>query len=354
MMDKIKNIQGLRGIAVLFVVFFHLFIVEKKYSGFDTILPDVFQFGMSGVDLFFVISGFVMVMITRAKFQNIKQAFMFLYHRAGRIYPLYWVYSILALTVFLIQPAWVNSSQGNQVNILSSFLLLPSDKLPLVQVGWTLIHEMYFYIVFFLILLLLPERLLVYAILAWGGFVVLLNLTMELSNPFLKLVLNPLTIEFLGGCLLAVIYYGSQSRMNKSHLILVSIGSFLLAVIGYVYYQTITASFPLGWWRVLIFGAPSLIITYCLITAERIGFSLHWVLVQVGNASYSIYLSHLFTINVVGRIWKVFSIESIFDNMIAILIALVMVLLVGFLSYFFIERPLLKISRKLEKIQAPS
>jgi exopolysaccharide production protein ExoZ len=353
-MDKIKNIQALRGIAVLFVVFFHLFIIEKKYSGFDTFLPDVFQFGMSGVDLFFVISGFVMVMVTRGKFQIKGEALKFLYHRASRIYPLYWVYSILALIVFMIQPAWVNSSQGNEVNLLSSFLLLPSDKLPLVQVGWTLIHEIYFYLVFFVILLLLPEEFLVYAILAWGTCVVLLNSILDPGNPFYNLISNPLTFEFLGGTLLGLAYQRSQKRLNTSWLVLMAVVPFLVAVAGFVYYQTGTGTSPEGWWRVLIYGVPSLIVTYCFIEAERNGFRLHSSLIQIGNVSYSIYLSHLFTINVIGRIWKIFSIEPIFDNVIAVFIALGMVLLVGFLSYSFVERPLLQLSRNLEKTRALS
>ena len=150
-MIKIQNIQALRGIAVLSVVFFHLLTIEQKYGGSKTILPDLLQFGMFGVDLFFVISGFVMVTVTRGKFQILKQASRFIYHRAARIYPTYWVYSILVLIVFLLQPSWVNNSQGNQANILASFLLFPSQTLPLVMVGWTLIHEIYFYLVFILV-----------------------------------------------------------------------------------------------------------------------------------------------------------------------------------------------------------
>lgn len=351
-MEKIRNIQALRGLAVLLVVFFHLFIIEKKYSGFDTFLPDVFQFGMAGVDLFFVISGFVMVMVTRGKFQVFGEAIKFLYHRASRIYPLYWVYSTLALIVFMIQPSWVNGSQGNEVNILSSFLLLPSDKLPIVQVGWTLIHEIYFYLVFFLILLLLPESFLMYAIAAWGICVVLLNSTLDPGNPFYDLISNPLTFEFLGGGLLGLAYQRSEKRLNTSLLVLMAVVSFLAAIAGFIYYQNITGILPDGWWRVLLHGAPALIVTYCFIEAERNGFRLHSTLVQIGNASYSIYLSHLFTINVVGRIWKIFSMETIFDNVIVVFIALGMVLLAGFLSYSFVERPLLQMSRKLEKTQA--
>jgi exopolysaccharide production protein ExoZ len=94
---KIQNIQALRGIAVLSVVFFHLLMIERKYGGSRTILPDLFQFGMFGVDLFFVISGFVMFTVSRGKFQIPKQTLRFIYHRMARIYPTYWVYSILVL-----------------------------------------------------------------------------------------------------------------------------------------------------------------------------------------------------------------------------------------------------------------
>ncbi len=346
-MKQIRNIQSLRGIAVLFVVFFHLFIIEQKYSGFDTFLPDALQFGMFGVDLFFVISGFVMVTVTRDKFQNPKQAFMFLYNRATRIYPLYWVYTILALTVFLIQPSWVNSSQGNQVDILSSFLLLPSDKLPLVQVGWTLIHEIYFYLVYFLILIFLPEKFLVYAIGGWGALVVLLNLYPLSGSPFYNLVFNPLTIEFMGGCLLAVIYHRSGISKVSGRVLMLGAGiALLLAIAGHTVYQNVSGTLPAGWWRVLLYGLPSLFITYCAINAERTGFVFHSSLVQTGNASYSIYLSHLFTINVIGRIWAMFSIPPLFDNVIAISVALTSVLLVGFLSYMLVENTLLKLTRK--------
>jgi len=120
--------------------FFHLVTIERKYGGSGAILPDLLQFGMFGVDLFFMVSGFVMVTVTKGKFQIPKQAVKFIYHRVARIYPSYWVYSILVLIVFLVKPTWVNNSQGNQVDILSSFLLFPSHTLPLVMVGWTLIH----------------------------------------------------------------------------------------------------------------------------------------------------------------------------------------------------------------------
>lgn len=348
-MNKIKNIQSLRGVAVLLVVLFHLFIVENKYSHFDTLLPNILQFGNFGVDLFFVISGFVMVTVTRGKFQDAKQSLMFLYNRLTRIYPLYWVYSLLALVVFLVRPSWVNSSQGNQVNILASFLLLPSDKLPLVQVGWTLIHEIYFYLVYFFIFLIVSDDFLIYAVIVWGICVTFFNLYLHAGNPFLDLVLNPLTLEFLGGCLLAIQYYKTKNDGLRSDTLLIVAGvSLLVAVFGYDYYRISTGIVaPSGWWRVLLYGLPALCITYSLIHAERRGYVLPLTLSWVGNASYSIYLSHLFTINVIGRLWSIFSVDYLYDNVIFILITLILVLLVGFLSYWLVENKLLTTSHNI-------
>ena len=85
---KIQNIQGLRGIAVLLVVFTHMLSIEGKYAQFEYIIPELFIIGESGVDLFFLISGFVMVAVTHSKSQSKIQIQKFLYHRIARIYPL--------------------------------------------------------------------------------------------------------------------------------------------------------------------------------------------------------------------------------------------------------------------------
>ena len=167
-MKKINNIQGLRGIAVLFVGFFHLLLIEEKYDK-NTIIPKLISFGISGVDLFFVISGFVIVMVTRGQFRKADSAIKFIYHRLSRIYPIYWIYSSLVLALFLFKPSWVNSAQGNQVDIVSSFLLLPQNLLPLINVDWSLIHEMYFYCFFFLLLLAIQEKHLPLMLTLWAA-----------------------------------------------------------------------------------------------------------------------------------------------------------------------------------------
>ncbi|BCG64450.1 MAG: exopolysaccharide production protein ExoZ [Methyloprofundus sp.] len=347
-MTKIQNIQALRGIAVLSVTLYHLSIIEQKYGGSISILPKLLQFGMFGVDLFFIISGFVMITITRGKFQNQQQALKFIYHRIARIYPSYWVYSLLVLGVFLIQPTWVNSTQENQVDIMASFLLVPANTLPLVMVGWTLIHEMYFYLIFFILLLISAEKNIMATLIIWTAIVIILNTFVLLNNPVFKIISHPLTIEFIAGCIFAVVFYQKNIRFRVPILLVMAALTLALSIYGFYLYQNITEQIdPTNWWRVLVFGTPALLIVFCFIYAEKSGYILPSALIKIGDASYSIYLSHILTLSATGRVWAMFATDSISDNIIMLPVLLIIVLIVGIISYHLIEKPLLKLSHRI-------
>lgn len=346
-MNKINNIQGLRGIAVLFVAFSHLFSVEGKYGG-NSIIPEFILFGISGVDLFFVLSGFVMVTVTREKFLKSMDALKFIFHRVVRIYPIYWIYTVLVLIVFLIQPSWVNSATGNQANIASSFLLLPQNIYPLVAVGWSLVHEMYFYLFFFLIMLLISESFLPLALAVWGGVLVFFHIFFnEPNNLYLRLVLHPLTLEFISGCFVAIFYYNYEIKQTKA-LLTITVISFILLIVGHEVEPFISDVYTSAWWwRVLTFGTPSLLIVHCLVHLDRENYVFPIWLIAIGNASYSIYLSHVLVFNALGRIWHVFSSNGIMDNIVAIPVLIASMLGFGLLSYHKIEKPITRIFRKI-------
>lgn len=347
-MAKIQNIQALRGVAVLSVVCYHLLTIEQKYGGAQTILPPVLQFGMFGVDLFFVISGFVMVTVTRGKFTDAQESWRFLYRRVARIYPTYWVYSLVVLGVFLFQPTWVNSAQNNEVDILASFLLWPAPTLPLVMVGWTLIHEIYFYLIFFVITLFVAERYLVVALVLWGGVLTGCQLLVASTTPLLNLLCHPLTLEFIGGCILARIYFNSTRMVRPRHALVLAGLCFVAAVAGLFLFQNITGTpEPAGWYRLLLFGLPALVIVGCFLWAERAGRVLHVSLIRVGDASYSIYLSHILTLSAAGRLWSLVASDRMVDNVFMLPLLIILVLVVGFVSYKLIEKPLLRVSRKV-------
>jgi peptidoglycan/LPS O-acetylase OafA/YrhL len=238
------------------------------------------------------------------------------------------------------------SSQGNQVDILASYLLLPDNILPLVQVGWSLIYEIYFYLVFFLIMLFLPEKFLSLSVLAWAFAIIFLKPSFE--NPYITVIYSPLTFEFLAGCILAIHFYkSSELHANKNVLVIAAGAGYLATILAYIFFQQQIDSLTFDVWRTIYFGIPAAIIVFCITHVERKQVVLPNWLVQIGNASYSIYLSHLFTINVVGRVWREFSVDAVYDNWIALAIAALLAILVGFISYKWIELPLLKLSRRL-------
>ena len=128
------------------VVVFHSLFINAKYVESKNLLPEIFSFGQTGVDLFFVISGFVMIIAFRNKFGKKGEIFKFLKGRFFRIYPTYWIYFLAVFLVFQIKPQIMNDSQGGNVDLTSSLLLLPASTLPLLMVAWSLIHEVWFYL----------------------------------------------------------------------------------------------------------------------------------------------------------------------------------------------------------------
>jgi peptidoglycan/LPS O-acetylase OafA/YrhL len=308
---------------------------------------------MSGVDLFFVISGFVMVTITRGWFQNTGAIRRFLYHRVTRIYPAYWFYSLLVLVVFLIKPEMFNSSRGGQVNIFASFLLLPQELLPLLAVGWTLIHEMYFYLVFAL-LLLFPERWLLPILMIWGIGAMGMGFALPLtSNPVVQVVTHPLTLEFIAGCVIAHIYFLKRYGSSGWYFLVLAliwwlVGYGIHAVQGY-------GLEPTGWLRVLLFGVPAALMVFALVNMERAtGQKPPYWLVFIGNASFSIYLSHIIVMSALGRIWGGLAIVNYGVNVAALIVILLSVLAIGIFSYQILERPLLRFTRRFEEVVAGS
>lgn len=347
-MKRIQNIQALRGLAVTSVVLMHLMIMEKKFGGAQTLLSGSMIFRFFGVDLFFIMSGFLMVTITRGKFQDPVNALKFLYARLAKIYPIYWIFTSLVLIVYLIRPEWVNSYQGNQVDILSSFLLIPEQTLPLIIVAWTLVHEMYFYIVFTVIILFVREKYLKHSILLWGIIALAINLLVGPVNPFIKVISHPLTFEFIAGCFLAYIYHNSDIKISRKILLPAAVLSLVISLAAYYRFQSVTGEIEMpGWWRILIFGLPALITVFCMIYAEKDGFTIHNIFYSIGNASYSIYLTHVLTLSAFGHFWSMFAADGIIDNIVMIPVSFALVLLTGFISYNYLEKPLLNLSKKI-------
>ena len=347
--EQIASLQSLRGAAVLIIIALHVMITEKKYSVDERFLSDHLMLFGCGVDLFFVISGFIMTTISFSQFQQPGGVSRFIYNRVSRIYPLYWVYSACALAVYFVKPTMVNDAHGHQVNILASLFLLPQEREPLIQVGWTLVYEVYFYLTFSL-MLLTKERHFIKLLLLWGGLGALGNfLCRQVLDvgfvPALFLIFSPFIFEFIGGCLIAKAIHSGHRRYGGAAVLA---GLLWFVVVAGPYYRELW-EFPSGWFRVFFFGVPAIAVIYGAVALE---FSSGKVLLPqlrgVGDASYSLYLSHPFVLAALGRVWSTFSTPGIVDNVVWVTGVSLIILCTGMLSYRYIELPLLQATRRFK------
>ena len=150
---KLNSVQCLRASAIILVVAYHaaghLGVFHPNYA--------ILEFGQYGVDLFFVISGFMMMVTTTSK----ASPTIFIAKRLWRIVPLYWFITLVYVILLLLAPYLLPSGTLDFGYIIKSFLFIPSygpkfpDLIwPLVIPGWSLNYEMYFYALFAIALLL--------------------------------------------------------------------------------------------------------------------------------------------------------------------------------------------------------
>jgi peptidoglycan/LPS O-acetylase OafA/YrhL len=341
-MERLYSLQGLRGLAVLGVVLFHMTSVELKYSGGDRLLPSWLDFFQLGVDLFFVISGFVMVIVSRGRFQSSVEGQRFLFNRVSRIYPTYWLYFFITLAVYLVQPGMVNSGHGAS-NLWMSFLLLPSDKVLLVMVAWSLVFELWFYLVF-CALLLCKERYLPWLLAVWALILLVFNGLQDWQaySPVVAVVLHPYALEFIAGALMALFFYSRHSARIPDAMVWGLLAAALLPGIALIGAYGLYDGHGLS--RMLIVGAVFATLVFTLALLERRQHvSMPKGLVLVGDMSYTIYLSHLLVLGVIGRIWQLLGgwPGSWLDNIFFATLMMVAVLCYGWVGYHCFEKPVL-------------
>lgn len=347
MIKKYQNIQGLRGLAVLAVVLFHLGGMEHFFLSGRALLPNFFNYGFSGVDLFFVISGFIMVMVTRSQSGG-SAARHFLYHRVTRIYPLYWFYALLLwLLHFLLIRQPINPEVSSWGYILKCLLLCPQKASPFLPVAWTLIHEMYFYLMVAAILCLPIKK----SFIGWTLWIVALIIgnfilhTQHITSPVWTLILHPLTFEFLLGCGVAFLIYSNVTHYPR---IILGIGLITLVLGSWLSYRdfTLDPDAIQFWSRVITFGIPAACLVYALSVFELRQRILPRFLRTIGDHSYSIYLSHVLVLSFCVKVFTKLHMNNFITHAGFIIAALIGILLVGKFSYEFLEKPTIEFCRK--------
>ncbi|QNK08300.1 acyltransferase family protein [Enterobacter sp. JUb54] len=304
------SVQQLRGIAVLLVVLFHM-TTKLRDNG---IWEYGFSIGMSGVDIFFVISGFIMMLISNRE----NNFFVFLLKRVIRIYPVYLIVATVFILMFYSFPGISNAHNlDKKFSLINTLTLLPIDN-NIVMVGWTLSYELFFYLVFAICMQFSIKKEFSIPLVILSLFI----LGRLCNNDFLS---NSVVFEFVLGIFSYLVYKGRcfpKSAAVKILMIFISV--------GWMYYS------PAGI-RFIDLGIPSFIIFNSYVSLFKNAGK--GVLSTIGDASYSIYLTHLLSIS------AVFLIEHRFlgiNNPILLYISMLLPALVfGIIFHMYIEKPVI-------------
>jgi len=325
----IKNIQALRFLAAMAVVIFHASLFYRAYEG-TTLKPfiDIMTpWGKLGVDLFFVISGFVIWASTEAR-HNSKDVAPFMFRRLARVYTSYWPALIIAAMI-----GWSKFVDISLSGSLSAITLAPSEMVPsgevILPVRWTLTYEVIFYFAFALCMIL-PRIWQLTVIISWGIFSIVLNSTATSLSPFIA--------EFSMGCGLA--YLASRFDLSRAPLLPVVLISILLFAGGVPHLED-----PV--WRVAWFGSWAAFVVVFAISAEKKGLIASKFFTEMGSASYALYLLHFPILQLFAKFWPTMKAHP--DTMIAS--AIVVSLLASWLWWRYFEKPMIKRISNFSKLK---
>ncbi len=273
----------MRAIAALLVVLYHAGYKASIYSNNPL---DWFHIGGAGVDLFFIISGFIMCYTVDNKKVSLSK---FLVARVKRIIPLYWVLTSFALLAFILFPDKVNSS-GGHTGIAVSYFLIPTTDSYLIKNGWTLSYEFFYYFLFSMGLFftsklryLLPAALII-SLVAVGALV-------QPELQIFRFMTDQFLLEFAFGIFVFYLYKKQVLNNTTGYIFLI------LGVLAFIFVNQSELENP----RAIMYGLPTLLFFIGMISLEpsfqkKKNNLFLQLLGNIGNSSYSLYLLHPFVL----------------------------------------------------------
>jgi len=339
------SLQYLRATAAALVVIHH---AREQFPG----IKQLFQspFGSAGVDVFFIISGFIMMYVSHGRNND---PLPFFTHRLVRVAPLYWAFTLLLASLLIIAPSTFRSTEYSTSALVNSLAFIPYEwddgrVRPLLSIGWTLNYEMFFYALFSISLFFKESKNRI-------SFISITLLTLIVSSEifssgfggrstYLSHYGSTITLEFLAGMITAKMFLSGTfgNRTRGVTLLSVGIALFILTAIWMP---------EDGRLRFLYFGIPAvLVVLGCLdIECSSKREKGNRLLLAMGESSYSLYVSHIFTLGILRALFGALGIEvNDWPSAIAFIsIGLIACELVGYIVYVLFERPVSKASKKL-------
>lgn len=349
-----RNIQGMRAIAALMVVSCHIFQnLEPMRAHWAK--PFFLAVGPMGVDIFFVISGFIIYQVMQRSIASMDAVgrgwavYAFAMKRIIRIYPLYWiVFGASCLWVAWAAPATPPPERLFQLLALAGDV--PNYRVP---VAWTLTFELYFYAVVAFSLFLFARRAMMGVIIWFAivGAAALLDLWFPWGKP-LDFVFAPIVLEFLLGVVVAMLVERGVHRFHGALLV----GALVWLAIGTLFMRPSVFELRVAHWgmqvaisrtfglHVVCWGMPAAMLIYEIIALEiRQRWIMPRVLQYLGNASFSIYLWHVAVFAAVAEMFARLGWVTVASSTGLTALMIAIALGIALLSYHFLEKPLLRI-----------
>jgi exopolysaccharide production protein ExoZ len=282
-MNRLHGVQYLRAAAALAVVCFHA--AEK--AGVH------FAIGAAGVDMFFVVSGFIMWVVSE---NRLVSPWRFFRDRLERVVPVYWIASsvMVAGALFGLFP----NMRLTVEHALGSFFFIPhrspsnGEIWPVLVQGWTLNYEMYFYALFAGALFVSRAARLP-ALAAAFSALVACSVVFQSENPAFQTYTRPIILEFLIGATVGKLWLSGNVPSSK-----VGVALILAAVCGFGFIGVTHIGFT-EW----VFGPLAAALLLGVLALEKDGIGRHMRrFAYLGDSSYSIYLWHTMAISLVAKL----------------------------------------------------
>jgi peptidoglycan/LPS O-acetylase OafA/YrhL len=284
---RLETLEVSRGVAALLVVLTHAgyLVAEPRYFGADA-FGGVLRHLHIGVDFFFVLSGFIIAHVHWHDIGRRERLARYARRRFVRIYPAYWLVLLAIVPVYQVMPQLGLPHQHDWRYVVTSFLLFPMPEQPILGVAWTLTHEMFFYLLFGL-LILLGWRVL-WLVVAWVGLIFWVQLAGAPAYP-LSFLGNAYNLQFLIGLLVAALLRRG-TLPGGGWLAMAGLLVFAVLAIGYNALDDLGNELLA---RLVFAGAAAAIVAGLVSAERRQAIVPPRLFVALGAASYALYLSHV-------------------------------------------------------------
>lgn len=353
--ERVLALVVLRAVAASLIVFLHAQELVRLYAEAHgrTFSPFKMLPLGAGVDLFFVISGFVIVYASRKLFATPGGRAEFLRRRLIRIVPLYWMALTLRLIVLAVGAAMGAKDFPGAAAIVTSYLFIPFDSLgftaeypfPILDLGWTLNYEMFFYLLFAIFVPLPRERAVAMVVGCLVGGVALAAI-FQPDLLQLRFWLRPITWEFAFGALIALIFVRGVVLAPIMRAAMIAAGlAIWLVPISWLGDNTGPGIY--GWSRLCIWGTGAVLIAAAAVlgpTSLRSTWSK--VISLLGDSSYALYLLHPFVFLLVKAALAIVTFPPVLYWPV-VLTACGLAIVTAALFHSIVERPLVLLLREI-------